>query len=68
MIELTGAVERACTLDDLARADEVFLASTLREVQSVAAVNEISFERIGPVTGSTAEAFSTRVQAELSSA
>ena len=34
----------------------------------MAAVNEISFERIGPVTSATAEAFSTRVQAELSSA
>ena len=50
------------------RADEAFLASTIREVQPVAAVNEISFERIGPVTSATAEAFSTRVQAELSSA
>ena len=65
VIELTGAVERACTLDDLRSADEVFLASTIREVQSVSSVNEVSFENIGPVTSSTAEAFSTRVQAEL---
>ncbi len=65
VIELTGAVERACTLEDLARADEVFLASTIREVQSVAGIDEVSFESIGPVTRSAAEAFTTRVQAEL---
>ncbi len=68
VIELTGAIERACTLDDLAGADEVFLASTVREVQSVAGVDEVSFERTGPVTSSTAKAFSERVQAELSAA
>jgi len=65
VIELTGAVERACTLDDLGSADEVFLASTIREVQSVAGINEVVFENVGPVTSSTAVAFSTRVQAEL---
>ena len=68
VVELTGAVERACTLADLAAADEVFLASTIREVQSVAGVDDRTFETAGPVTTSTAERFSERVQAELSSA
>jgi branched-chain amino acid aminotransferase len=67
VVELTGAVERACTLDDLGGADEVFLASTIREVQSVAGIDEVSFERAGALTSSTAAAFSQRVQTELGS-
>jgi branched-chain amino acid aminotransferase len=66
VIEVTGAQERACTLEDLAAADEAFLASTLREVQSVAAVGEREFAEPGPITTSTARAFSERVQAALS--
>ena len=34
VIEVTGAEERACTLEELYEADEVFLASTVREVQT----------------------------------
>ncbi len=66
VFEVTGARECACTLEDLAAADEAFLASTLREVQSVAAVGDTVFASTGPVTTSTARAFSERVQAELS--
>lgn len=67
VIDVTGAQECACTLEDLAGADEAFLASTLREVQSVAAIGETEFASTGPVTTSTAQAFSERVQAELES-
>jgi branched-chain amino acid aminotransferase len=65
VLELTGAAEQATTLPDLTGADEVFLASTIREVQPVAAVDERVFERVGPVTAQIASAFAQRVRAEL---
>lgn len=68
VMKITGARERACTLEDLGAAEEAFLASTLREVQPVAAVDGRTFNAAGPVTSATATAFSDQVQAELSSA
>ncbi|MGI8427881.1 MAG: aminotransferase class IV [Solirubrobacteraceae bacterium] len=64
VIELSGASESVCTLPDLASADEAFLASTTREVQPVAAVDERSFED-GPVTALAAAALRTRIESEL---
>src|SRR5205085_9602665 len=40
VIEVSGAEECACTLSDLALAEEVFLASTTREAQPVAAIDD----------------------------
>jgi len=40
VVELTGARERICTLEEIHAADEAFLASTVREVQAVAAVED----------------------------
>ncbi len=40
VMEVTGAQEQTCTRDDLTTADEVFLASTVREVQPVAVLDE----------------------------
>jgi branched-chain amino acid aminotransferase len=65
VIELTGAVEQACTLEDLDRADEAFLASTIREVQAVAAIDERTFGQAGPVTARASEALSVRIRSEL---
>jgi branched-chain amino acid aminotransferase len=65
VIDVTGATERACTLADLQAADEAFLASTLREVQPIAAVDDRSFPDVGEVTGRTAEAISAYVQSEI---
>jgi branched-chain amino acid aminotransferase len=65
VIELMDAEERVCTLEDLRRADEVFLASTTREVQPVVAVDEQSFDGEGEVTARAAAAFSARVRSEL---
>lgn len=65
VIELTGAGESACTLADLGGADEVFVASTTREVQPVAAVDERSFDAVGPVTAEVAKALSAHIQSEL---
>jgi branched-chain amino acid aminotransferase len=67
VIELTAATEAACTLRDLAVADEAFLASTLREVQPVAAVDERTFADAGPITVRTAAALRERIQSELGS-
>ncbi len=65
VIECSGAQERACTLDDLAGADEVFLASTAREVQPVAAVDQHTFAAAAPVTEATATALRARILSEL---
>lgn len=38
-IELSGAEERSCTMEDLLAADEAFLVSTTRELQPIASVD-----------------------------
>ena len=50
VLAATDASERAVTLDELLQADEAFLASTVREVQPVSAIDERSFDAPGPVT------------------
>jgi branched-chain amino acid aminotransferase len=65
VIELSGARERACALDDLATADEAFIASTTREVQPVAAVDERAFDGVGPLTAHAAAKLRAHIQAEL---
>jgi branched-chain amino acid aminotransferase len=67
VIEVAGATEQACTLEDLTGADEVFLASTTREVQPVAAVDDHAFSGPRPVTERTAAAAVARIRAELGS-
>lgn len=65
VIELSGAQEQPCTLAELNDADEVFLASTTREVQSVAAVEDVTFGTTGPVTAKLATALSAHIRAHL---
>ena len=65
VIEVAGAAEHACTLPDLEGADEVFLASTIREVQPVVAVDDIVFNGAGAVTARTAAAVQARIRSEL---
>jgi len=65
VIELTDAAERPCTLEILSAADEAFLASTTREVQPVAAVDDRTFDAAGPVTARAAAALSARIRSEL---
>ncbi|MBV9819675.1 MAG: aminotransferase class IV family protein [Solirubrobacterales bacterium] len=67
IIELTGAMERPCTLQDLTAAEEVFLASTVREVQPVSAVDEHPYAAPGPVTERAAAAAAQRIRSELDS-
>jgi branched-chain amino acid aminotransferase len=65
VIELTGASERACTLEDFDDAEEAFLASTVREVQPVAAIDGRVFDGVGARTRAVATALSARIQSEL---
>jgi branched-chain amino acid aminotransferase len=68
VIDTAGASERSCTLEDLAEADEAFLASTTREVQPVAQVDDRTFPGIGAFTARVAAAVSERIRSELASA
>jgi branched-chain amino acid aminotransferase len=65
VIEVTAASERPCTLDGLAAAEEAFLASTVREVQPIAAIDGRTFNGTGAVTARTAELVAARIQSEL---
>lgn len=64
VIELTGALEAPCTHDDVAAADEAFLASTLREAQSVVAVEDVALPA-GEVTAATRAKLRAHIDAEL---
>lgn len=63
---LTGAQERVTTRDDLGRLAEAFLASTLREVQAVAAIDGRPLPAVpGPCTQDAARDFSAHVAEQL---
>jgi len=62
VLEVTDAVERSCTLEDLAAADEAFLASTTREVQPVAAIDDHPLAGDAPVTDRAAAAVAQRIR------
>jgi branched-chain amino acid aminotransferase len=67
VLDVTGGQEQACTLQELMDADEVFLASTVREVQPVAAIDDHEFTGPNPVSVQTAAAVTERVRSELES-
>ncbi|MGH2970212.1 MAG: aminotransferase class IV, partial [Solirubrobacteraceae bacterium] len=51
LIEECGAAEAVCTLDDLRGAQEAFIASSVREVMPIAAIDDIELPAApGPVT------------------
>ena len=64
VMEVSGAAERPCPLDELLHADEAFLASTTREVQPVAAIEERSFAN-GEVTARLAAEVGRHIQSQL---
>jgi branched-chain amino acid aminotransferase len=68
VIEVSGADERACTLEELLGADEVFIASTVREVHPVSAVDEQSFDAPGPLTSRLGANVRARIRSELDGA
>jgi branched-subunit amino acid aminotransferase/4-amino-4-deoxychorismate lyase len=65
VIEVTGAEERACTLEELYQADEVFFASTVREVQTIAAINDHEYTGPRPVSDHAREAVMARISEQL---
>jgi branched-chain amino acid aminotransferase len=66
LIALVGGEERPLTSEELLGASEAFLASTVREVQPAAAVEEREFPEPGEVTRKAAAAFRAHVESELS--
>lgn len=68
VVDVSGAVERPCPLEELLSADEAFLASTVREVQPIASVDDRTFGGGGPVTariaGEVAAEVAARIRAE----
>ena len=67
VIEECDAQEQPCTLDDVAAAEEAFIASTVREVMPISAVDEIALAS-GPVTAEAGERLARRIERELASA
>ena len=65
VIEVTGAEERACTLEELYAADEVFFASTVREVQTVAVIDDHEYTGPTPVSDRARDAVMARISEQL---
>ena len=66
LMEETDAEERVCTLDDLATAEEAFIASTVREVMPITAIDDRELPAApGPVTERAGAALRARVEREL---
>jgi branched-chain amino acid aminotransferase len=65
VIEVTGAEEEPCTLEELYGADEVFFASTVREVQSVASIDDHEYSGPTPVSDRTRDAVTARIAEQL---
>jgi branched-chain amino acid aminotransferase len=66
LLEELEVAEAPCTLDDVRAAEEAFIASSVREVLPIAAVDEIELPHApGPVTAAAYEAFRRRVAREL---
>ena len=65
LVELLEVEERPCPTDELLEAHEAFLASTIREVQSVAAIEDRSFPETGEVTRKAAGVLRAAIEAEL---
>ena len=69
LLEECEAEERPCTLDDVAAAEEAFIASTVREAMPIAVVDDIELPAApGPVTIEAGERLVRRIERELASA
>jgi branched-chain amino acid aminotransferase len=68
VIQECEATERPCTLDDLALAEEAFIASTVRVVMPIAVIDEIELPAApGPVTTEAGARMDRRIERELAS-
>ena len=69
IIEVAGAREEPCTLEDLGAAEEAFLASSIREILAIAAIDDLTLPAApGPVTLRAQEALGRRIEQELGAA
>jgi branched-chain amino acid aminotransferase len=69
VLEVTDAQEAICTMEDLARADEAFIASSVREVMPIAVIDDIELPAApGRVTQAAARALADRIDRELAAA
>src|SRR3954451_18742489 len=64
ILRLVQVEERSCPIETLMAASEAFLASTIREVQSIGAIEDVEFEE-GPRGRDAAAAFRAHIEAEL---
>jgi branched-chain amino acid aminotransferase len=60
--------DEGCKLGDVLGASELFLASSLREVQGVAALDGLTFPCPGPVTSRVQDVLAEHIEAEISGA
>jgi branched-subunit amino acid aminotransferase/4-amino-4-deoxychorismate lyase len=65
VMDVADVEERPCTMDDLRAAGEAFLASTTREAQSIAAIEELELPD-GERTREVGAALRQRIEEELS--
>ena len=65
ILGLAEVDQRHGTLDDLASASEVFLASTTREAQAVSAIEDLAFPELGERTACLAADLRAAIEAEL---
>jgi branched-chain amino acid aminotransferase len=66
ILEFCDAAEAPCTLEDLRGAEEAFIASTVREVMPIAAVDDIALPAApGPVTEAARRRLTERIEREL---
>jgi branched-chain amino acid aminotransferase len=69
LLEECDVTQRPCTLDDLRAAEEAFIASTVREVMPIAAIDDIELPAApGPVSEDAHARFRRRVEQELAAA
>lgn len=62
LLAVCAVIETPCTLDAVAGAEEAFIASTVREVMPISAVDDIALPVVGgPVTRAAHDAFRQRV-------
>jgi branched-subunit amino acid aminotransferase/4-amino-4-deoxychorismate lyase len=66
-MEVADVREQPCTMDDLRAASEAFLASTTREAQSIAAIEDFELPH-GERTRAVGAALRQRIDQELAAA
>jgi branched-chain amino acid aminotransferase len=65
IMEWTPVAERELTLQEAKQADEVFLTSSMRDIQGVERWDDQIFSQVRPVTQALAANFAARTEAEL---